>query len=62
MTNSPVSLALVYNKDRTKTGQFETTRELADLMHGRPKVYFYAKYLPVTGDIQIEKEAPWQDW
>lgn len=60
-TSAPVPLALVYNEDRSKHGQFEAGEDLIDLMDGRPKAFFFAKQRP-TGEIEIDREAPWQKW
>lgn len=54
------SRMLVYNEDRSFYLETETPEDVANLMDGRLKAFFYAK---VEGsEIVIEKEAPHQEW
>lgn len=54
---------LVYNKDRSITGQFPITPELRKLFGKRLKIYVLGRRLPdgrlETGDRALDE---WEDW
>lgn len=58
-----VRQVLIYNESRRWSGQFDLTDDVAELMAGRPKAFFYAKGPKRSGDpIELQEEAPWQPW
>lgn len=65
MPCTPDGQALVYNKYRNVFCFEHLTEEIKALMGGEAQRFFYAKVvIPLEGrpQINIEEQAPWQDW
>lgn len=59
-TSEPQQMCLVYNKDRTRLGQFPASKELKKAMHGRQKAFFWGA--DKGSEIELFEEAKWQGW
>ncbi len=62
VTNRPDQQILVYNKDRSKIGQFGADTHVMKLFGMGLKVFLWGTWNPETGQIELHKEAPWQKW
>ena len=51
---------MAYNQDESVLIQEDASKDMKDIMHGRPKAFFNAEM--VDGKLTINGEAPWQDW
>jgi hypothetical protein len=60
LSQEPQGQVLVYNIDRTILYQEELPLDIAKLMRGRQKAYFYARM--IRGELTIDEEAPKQEW
>lgn len=54
-------MALIYNSDRSREFYLPLTKQLTDMMKGRPKTFFFAKD-DGLGQVEFLEEAPWQNW
>ena len=54
--------ALVYNKNRSRIGIVPLTDELAEVLHGALKSFWWATWHPETTTFELMEPAPWQDW
>ena len=53
---------LVYNKSRTVQYEGEATPEIIAEMGDEQKKFFRAAVNHETGKIEIQDDAPWQEW
>ena len=59
-SNAP---ALIYDQERTFTMFAEVHERLRRVLAGRDKAFFYARWVgEKTPNLELEREAPWQDW
>lgn len=54
--------ALVYNEDRSHEIFISVNEALEKAMRGQPKAFFYAYAVHDELIIDLNREAPWQDW
>ena len=53
---------LVYNEDRSKMGQFDTTPDFDDLFFEDELKVFVHGTMNDKGEINVESDAEWQEW
>jgi hypothetical protein len=59
------STFLAYNKSQKFMYEGPTTNDIKKIMKGRQKAFFYCWIVPNKESgwtVDIEEEAPWQDW